>query len=280
MAIKHMIYVFEHPTLKGADRLMMLAIADYADEAGSCYPSYNRLAKKCNVSDRSAKATVKRLEDVGEIAVVRFAGIKTPSGNTNRYFMIRWRELNGFKSDDLSIIKPSRGEADDTAETSRGEADNTARGEADDTARGEADDTLTQEYPKSIPSNISADKSAGAETVKRNHLFDWVASTIFNVPAEVKITKSTAGRTAKALKAIRDIHEANDSELSLKALNAFKRWYKSKYVDMVIPKDANKLAEYYTAFYAEATLKPMPVADNVPTYSDYGWLNDLTEGGK
>ena len=36
MANKHISFVFDSKDVKGADRLMLLAIADYCDEHGSC----------------------------------------------------------------------------------------------------------------------------------------------------------------------------------------------------------------------------------------------------
>lgn len=51
-----------------ADRFMLVALADHANDlGGSCRPSVSLLARKCCVQIRAARATLRRLEDGGWI---------------------------------------------------------------------------------------------------------------------------------------------------------------------------------------------------------------------
>ena len=138
MSVKHLVYIFEDEELKGADRLMMLAIADYCDEQGSCYPSYKRLAKKCNVTRRTAIITVNRLQENGHLAIKQFAGIETAHGNTNRFYMLKWRQENGFDNGFL-LQQEEQQEEQETEETDK--ANSTS--DTDNTPTSDTDNTLT-----------------------------------------------------------------------------------------------------------------------------------------
>jgi len=146
MSVKHLVYIFEDEELKGADRLMMLAIADYCDEQGSCYPSYKRLAKKCNVTRRTAIITVNRLQENGHLAIKQFAGIETAHGNTNRFYMLKWRQENGFDNGFL-LQQEEQQEEQETEETdednSTSDTDNTPTSDTDNTPTSDTDNTLT-----------------------------------------------------------------------------------------------------------------------------------------
>ena len=146
MSVKHLVYIFEDEELKGADRLMMLAIADYCDEQGSCYPSYKRLAKKCNVTRRTAIITVNRLQENGHLAIKQFAGIETAHGNTNRFYMLKWRQENGFDNGFL-LQQEEQQEEQETEETdednSTSDTDNTLSSDTDNTPTSDTDNTLT-----------------------------------------------------------------------------------------------------------------------------------------
>lgn len=44
-----------------APKLVLMAIADEADDTGFCFPSQRRLARKCNVTERSVRRIVGKL---------------------------------------------------------------------------------------------------------------------------------------------------------------------------------------------------------------------------
>ncbi|WP_101959265.1 helix-turn-helix domain-containing protein [Vibrio vulnificus] len=68
MSVKVMSYVWDIPLFKGSDKLVMLCLADHADDSGLCWPSIDTIARKSGVSPTTVKSTLKRLEAGGWIA--------------------------------------------------------------------------------------------------------------------------------------------------------------------------------------------------------------------
>lgn len=77
MSIAWMTRVWRSPAPKGADRMMMLALADNANDEGFCWPSIRTLSRKCAVSERAARRTVHRLRQSGYVAVEQRPGRST-----------------------------------------------------------------------------------------------------------------------------------------------------------------------------------------------------------
>ena len=75
--------VFESRTLGPTERLVMLALADHADEEGKCYPSMQRLCERTGLSERAVQMNVKRLVEAGYLRVSVGGG----KGNANLYFV-------------------------------------------------------------------------------------------------------------------------------------------------------------------------------------------------
>lgn len=88
MTIAVMNYVWEHSKSKGLARLVLLAIADNANEQGDAFPGISRIAKKCNATDRSVQTSINELERMGELQVFPQVGVKTASGRTNLYRVV------------------------------------------------------------------------------------------------------------------------------------------------------------------------------------------------
>lgn len=251
MSVKHLVYVFENTELKGADRLMMLAIADYCDEQGSCYPSYRRLAMKCNVARRTAVKTCNRLVASGDLAIVKFAGIETKQGNTNRFYMLKWREEVGLNNDHL-IMKPAEdehttGDADNT-----GDVDNTPTGDADNTPTGDVHDTLTVEDNRRLSVDMPPDKSEGVQpkeqTFITSRLFSDVAlgvlsPEIFNMSAEDIIASKNYvafGMVNGARDAYKAINPGVSATTLIADLRGFIRYWRGMYDNAVFPRNRDK----------------------------------------
>ena len=66
--------VWKHSKTSGSDLLLMLAIADHADDHGRAYPSVPTLAVKTRLSARSVQRAIHALEKTGELAVRRNDG--------------------------------------------------------------------------------------------------------------------------------------------------------------------------------------------------------------
>lgn len=83
MSIRIMSAVFDSKTLKPTERLVMLALADHADDEGKCYPSIDRLKDRTGLSERAVQMNVRKLVDEGYLRVQIGGG----KGNANLYFV-------------------------------------------------------------------------------------------------------------------------------------------------------------------------------------------------
>lgn len=75
--------IFDSKTLGPTERLIMLALADHADDAGRCYPSMQRLQERTGLSERAVQTNVRALTDKGYLRVIVGGG----KGNANVYFV-------------------------------------------------------------------------------------------------------------------------------------------------------------------------------------------------
>ena len=72
--------VWKHSKHAGGSLLVLLALADFANDEGICYPSQKTLAKKSRLSGRQVRRTVGEIVGSGELAIVRAGrgrGLKT-----------------------------------------------------------------------------------------------------------------------------------------------------------------------------------------------------------
>jgi hypothetical protein len=75
--------IFESETLGPTERLIMLALADHANDEGRCYPSIARLCQRTGLSERAIQANVKRLTEAGHIKLAPGGG----RAQTNLYLI-------------------------------------------------------------------------------------------------------------------------------------------------------------------------------------------------
>lgn len=83
-------------TVAKNDRLMLLALADCADEFGVCWPGYDKLAGMVGVDPRSAMRLVQHLESQKQIIILKQSGKSGGRGYTNLYFVV-----TGLSQDDI-----------------------------------------------------------------------------------------------------------------------------------------------------------------------------------
>ena len=67
MSVRVMQWVWENGPSDPTERLVLLAVADYADDFGGCYPSMAGIAGKACVTERGARGIIRRLEQGGWI---------------------------------------------------------------------------------------------------------------------------------------------------------------------------------------------------------------------
>ena len=75
--------VWTHSTRKGSDLVLMLALANRADEDGICWPGLQYLADKARVVERQARRMLRQLEAAKEIFTLTGRG----RGRTTYYFV-------------------------------------------------------------------------------------------------------------------------------------------------------------------------------------------------
>lgn len=72
MSIKAMTLVWERSRAKGSELLVLLAIADYAQDDGrEAFPTMRTLAEKSRMTERGVREIIRRLEAAGELEVER-----------------------------------------------------------------------------------------------------------------------------------------------------------------------------------------------------------------
>lgn len=71
MSIKYMNLVWQNSTSKGAELLLLLAIADNANEDGYAFPGITYLSHKCRMSERHVKRMISELVKTGELEVIK-----------------------------------------------------------------------------------------------------------------------------------------------------------------------------------------------------------------
>lgn len=94
MSVKYSTLVWENSFSEGTDRLVMLALADFADDDGECYPGVSRVAKKCRLSKRTVQRSFQTLIEAGELNICKGGGVVTKSGPTNKFTLLLRRGDN------------------------------------------------------------------------------------------------------------------------------------------------------------------------------------------
>jgi len=88
MSIKVMTTVWTEAPYQGGALLILLAMADWADDNGYCWPSVRTLARKSRQSERNVRKCLARMKGEGTISVETNAG----PHSTNRY-QIKFRQF-------------------------------------------------------------------------------------------------------------------------------------------------------------------------------------------
>ena len=76
MSIRVMTEVWHNGPPGATDCLLMLALADYANDDGECWPSIEGLARKARLSERGVQTALRRLESAGWIEIEPGGGRK------------------------------------------------------------------------------------------------------------------------------------------------------------------------------------------------------------
>ncbi len=66
--------VWKIASIGSTDKLVLLALADNANDAGVCWPSIARIALKSSLSERGVQASIARLRDAGHLSITERNG--------------------------------------------------------------------------------------------------------------------------------------------------------------------------------------------------------------
>jgi hypothetical protein len=87
VSIRCQSWVYEHSEATGNERLILLAIADEADDDGTnAHPGVHRIARKARVNQRTTMRCIERLETAGRLIVVR--PVAAGRGHFNSYVVV------------------------------------------------------------------------------------------------------------------------------------------------------------------------------------------------
>jgi hypothetical protein len=198
-----MVYVWQTP-YKGAQKLMLMAIADRCDDEGVCYPGVPSLAKKCSVKQRAAQALIAQLEGKGEIVVVLGQGIETGHGKTSRYYMKKYRDEIGLSTPAaatrIAQITPVEGMQDSTSR-SDGMQNFTSQGMQDSTSQGMQNSASNTSVDSSVDTKESvASDEARARTAHSSEKTASVKDTAQPTPEQP--AKEARARTPRQIEAV------------------------------------------------------------------------------
>lgn len=90
MSVRVMALIWERDDLDPYERLVLLSLADHADDEGRCYPSIARLCARTSMKERGVQNVLRRLADRGFLTVRNNAGKR----GTNLYTVHSTPALN------------------------------------------------------------------------------------------------------------------------------------------------------------------------------------------
>lgn len=128
MSVYRLSAVWQHSKQTFGPLLVMLALADFADDTGFCYPSVGTIALKSRLSKRQVQRILPRLIRSGELLIERKGGFHKGQNWANQYRVtlggvcepivnkrgdkLSWGDIYGKKRGlnvTLSVIEPYKG---------------------------------------------------------------------------------------------------------------------------------------------------------------------------
>ena len=96
MSIKAMGWYWEHSAQSGHKLLALLALADWANDDGDCYPRMERIAQRIRRDPRSAQRAVTELEVDGELLIYPGEGSGQRGQKSPRYYLLRYMQAHSI----------------------------------------------------------------------------------------------------------------------------------------------------------------------------------------
>ncbi|MDW6094030.1 conserved phage C-terminal domain-containing protein [Vibrio rhizosphaerae] len=241
-----------------ARKLVLLKLADNANDEGECWPSYGNIAKHCEISRRSAIAHVKSLCDAGLVSKCLRVGEK--GNKSNKFFL----HFGGEKSAPL--------ETDNTY--SRGE--NSAPSGVKKTALGgeKSAPRTSQLDPVNKRSIVELENST-----PDNHVSDDVKSVVEHLNNQTGSRFQPKGQTAKLINA--RLNDGFSNHELIQVINHKVREWGSdarmcQYLRPTTLFNVNKFPGYLSqAKNIQSGVVVESARDWVPDDDDTSWINSL-----
>ena len=125
MSIHVMSMVWRHGPEDRGELLVLLALADFADDDGYCWPAMQTIADRARMTDRGVRKIVRRLEESGWLSVRKGGG----RGGSNGYHIARHPPVNP-EPETGNTVPPEPETGNTSAETRNGSAETRNGGSA------------------------------------------------------------------------------------------------------------------------------------------------------
>jgi hypothetical protein len=95
VSIRVMSWVWDNSPYEGKALLIHLALADYANDGGECFPSQTTIAKKARCTDRYVRDTISVMQKDGMVEIVH----QSTGKDSHRYRLIARNSVPGRNSE-------------------------------------------------------------------------------------------------------------------------------------------------------------------------------------
>lgn len=103
MSIRVMAWYWDNSPQDGHKLLLLLALADWSDDNGECFPSIAGIANRIRRKPRTTQLTIGELEDAGEIMVYQGQGKGRDGQRSPLYYLLKYREAAGIVTPPMII---------------------------------------------------------------------------------------------------------------------------------------------------------------------------------
>lgn len=103
MSNEALTWAFKQEGLTMTEKFVLIALADYADENNTCFPSYGKTAARVSASKSTVQRAVRSLEEKGFLRVVE--GKRANGSQTSNRYML----APGSHSDTRGVVTVTRG---------------------------------------------------------------------------------------------------------------------------------------------------------------------------
>lgn len=189
MSVQCMAWVLAESPTTGTDRLVLLSLANHANELGQSWPSVATIAREANASERAVQRSLANLKQAGAITVQVNAAPDERIPKDRRPNLYRILKVRG-----------------DVHGTPRGDAGG-SDGVPPVTERGDAGGTQTISEP-SVKTGAASPPAKGKSARKPDELFEAVVS-VCGLNSD-GMTKGERGRVNAACKELRDVEASPD----------------------------------------------------------------------